>query len=37
MDDGPIGCNLHQDEEHQEIAFYCGSCEDFYCFLAKEK
>ena len=34
---GPIGCNLHDDEEHQEIAESCGHCDDFHCFLAKEE
>lgn len=31
---GPIGCNLHKDQEHQNIAFGCGFCDDFHCFLA---
>lgn len=30
---GPIGCSLHKDEEHQEIAEYDGYCDDFHCFL----
>lgn len=34
---GPIGCLYHKDLEHQEIAEFCGSCEDFHCFLAKEE
>lgn len=34
---GPIGCNLHLDEEHQEIADSCGCCEDYWCFRAKDK
>lgn len=29
---GPIGCNKHNDKEHQEIAESCGSCPDFHCF-----
>ena len=33
---GPIGCNLHSDKEHQEIAEYCGCCDDFHCALAEE-
>lgn len=34
----PTGCSLHKDEEHQEIAQYCGICKDFHCCLAdKEK
>lgn len=32
---GPIGCLLHTDEEHQQIAEGCGSCEDFHCFNAR--
>ena len=31
---GPIGCELHPDEEHQLIAESCGECEDFHCFRA---
>lgn len=34
---GPIGCNLHKDQEHQDIAFGCGFCDDFHCFLADEE
>lgn len=35
---GPIGCNLHPDREHQDIAEGCGYCQDFKCFRAdKEK
>ena len=34
---GPIGCNLHEDEEHQRIAIGCGYCDDYHCFLAKEE
>ena len=29
---GPIGCKLHKDKEHQDIARSCGYCEDFECF-----
>ena len=32
--DGPIGCKLHEDKEHQEIAEWCGYCDDFHCFRA---
>lgn len=28
---------LENDEAHQDIAFYDGFCEDFYCFRIKEK
>lgn len=28
----PIGCKLHDDEEHELIAVTCGSCKDFHCF-----
>lgn len=35
--DGPIGCNLHPDAEHQEIADSCGHCEDFHCILAEKE
>ena len=34
---GPIGCKLHVDKEHQDIAESCGCCEDFHCFLAKNE
>lgn len=30
---GPVGCCLHLDQEHQEIAENCGYCNDFYCYL----
>lgn len=33
---GPIGCGLHRDERHQEIADSCGCCPDFHCFRADE-
>lgn len=29
---GPIGCTLHPDKKHQEIAEGCGYCDDFHCF-----
>lgn len=29
---GPIGCKLHDDEEHQELAKDCAYCDDFICF-----
>lgn len=32
---GPIGCALHKDKEHQEIAYSCGYCDDFHCFRAR--
>lgn len=32
---GPIGCTLHGDQMHQEIADGNGCCHDFHCFLAK--
>jgi hypothetical protein len=35
--DGPIGCILHCDEEHQYIADSDGCCEDFHCFLANKE
>lgn len=34
FDGGPIGCKLHEDQEHQEIAEQCSYCNDFHCFLA---
>jgi hypothetical protein len=34
---GPIGCSLHEDTEHQDIAEACGYCEDFHCFLANQE
>lgn len=30
----PIGCYLHDDEEHELAAVTCGCCEDFHCFRA---
>lgn len=33
---GPVGCGLHCDEEHQDIAIGCGCCPDFHCFRADE-
>ena len=33
---GPIGCNLHKDQEHQDIAEGCGHCNDFHCFNVAE-
>lgn len=34
---GPIGCTLHNDKKHQEIAKGCGSCDDFHCCNAEVK
>lgn len=31
---GPIGCTLHEDQWHQDIAQNCGYCDDFCCFGA---
>lgn len=28
---GPVGCKLHTDQEHQNIAEGCGYCNDYYC------
>ena len=33
---GPVGCGLHDDERHQDIAESCGHCSDFHCFRADE-
>ena len=33
---GPVGCGLHDDERHQDIAESCGHCPDFHCFRANE-
>lgn len=30
----PVGCGLHHDEEHQDIAIRRGCCHDFHCFIA---
>ena len=30
----PIGCELHDDEEHELVAVSCGYCDDFHCFRA---
>ena len=27
----PIGCKLHDDEEHNLTAQRCGYCDDFHC------
>lgn len=32
----PVGCGLHNDKEHQDIAKGCGYCPDFHCFRADE-
>ena len=32
----PIGCSLHDDERHQDIAESCGYYSDFHCFRADE-
>lgn len=29
---GPVGCKLHKDKEHQDVAATCGYCDDFHCF-----
>ena len=34
---GPIGCGLHKDKMHQDIAEACGYCEDFHCFLTNNE
>ena len=34
---GPIGCGLHTDNEHQNIAASCYYCDDFHCCNAKVK
>lgn len=31
---GPIGCSLHDDQEHQDIARRCYFCDDYHCFKA---
>ena len=36
VEGGPIGCGLHKDEEHQDIAMTRGYCPDFHCFRADE-
>ena len=33
---GPIGCGLHKDREHQNIAIFCSCCPDFHCFRANK-
>ena len=33
---GQVGCGLHDDERHQDIAESCGHCPDFHCFRADE-
>lgn len=30
----PIGCKLHSDQKHQELAEGCSYCDDFHCFRA---
>lgn len=27
-----IGCGLHNDQEHQDIAVSCYYCDDYHCF-----
>ena len=34
---GPIGCKLHNDEEHQDLAVWCSYCDDFHCFRAENQ
>ena len=29
-----IGCKLHEDEEHQDLAIFCSYCDDFHCIRA---
>ena len=31
---GPIGCLLHKDQEHQDVAYGCVYCEYYHCFNA---
>lgn len=31
----PIGCSLHTDKEHQNIAASCYYCDDYHCFKAE--
>lgn len=33
---GTVGCGLHDDERHQDIAESCGYRPDFHCFRADE-
>lgn len=35
-EDGPIGCKLHSDKHHQELAEACSYCNDYHCSLAKD-
>lgn len=37
IDGGPIGCRIHLDNEHQEIAENFGYCQDFHCINATEE
>lgn len=30
----PIGCSLHEDARHQDLAISLGACNDFHCFGA---
>lgn len=36
MNGGPVGCALHKDRLHQDIAIGCAFCEDFHCFNASD-
>ena len=33
----PIGCIIHYDEHHQQLAKHCGYCEDYYCYKQYKK
>lgn len=33
---GPIGCNLHADQDHQDTAIGCYYCDDFHCFNCED-
>lgn len=33
---GPIGCNLHKDDKHQNLARGCSYCDDFKCMNSGE-
>lgn len=34
---GPDKCLLYNDEVHNDIAIFCGYCDDYHCFMAENK
>ena len=36
-DDTLLDCNLHLDQDHQELAEACSYCDDFVCINAEDE